>query len=238
MERCFHKVFFFLTLLFTTGQSYAGAGAAPLIQAPGFQDALSKTSGLVKIGYGCGWDYPCPPRPDFGRAVNSQVNIDRVYGDVNVYSDGYRDVYRPYYPAPCTSYRCREPVEIDVVPYEPPPYYPPAYRVEEIEPPYPSCSGYPCSEKCGPHCWFRRFKNGYCGHGCEYYREKVRFKPVLKTIVVPKPVYYKEIPVPRAYYPPTHYKAPPPPLAAKHGHPTYDDSGPLRRYEGPPYPPQ
>jgi hypothetical protein len=39
-----------------------------------------------------------------------------------------------------------------------------------------SCGGnWPCDEKCGFLCWYRRIRAGYCGHGCDWYRERVSF---------------------------------------------------------------
>ena len=38
-----------------------------------------------------------------------------------------------------------------------------------------SCDGRPCDEKCGLQCWYGRIRDGYCGHGCNWYRERVNF---------------------------------------------------------------
>lgn len=40
------------------------------------------------------------------------------------------------------------------------------------------CSGHWCTDRCGAFCWINRIRNGYCGHGCEAYREHVAFQPI------------------------------------------------------------
>lgn len=37
------------------------------------------------------------------------------------------------------------------------------------------CGGYPCDQNCGVMCWYKRVRAGYCGHGCDVYRERVSF---------------------------------------------------------------
>ena len=46
---------------------------------------------VLRDGQGCGWDYPCPPDPGFGRPPStrgSQVIIHNNYGSVNVSPGG------------------------------------------------------------------------------------------------------------------------------------------------------
>ena len=40
------------------------------------------------------------------------------------------------------------------------------------------CGGHPCDERCGAFCWYNRIRHGYCGHGCDAYREHVMFQPI------------------------------------------------------------
>ncbi len=104
---------------------------------------------LTRAGQGCGWDYACPPDPDFGRPPNlrgSQVIIHNNYGPVNVYPGG----------APQSGRHeggdkgdCRDGGRW-------------------------GCGDPWSAEKCGPLCWMRRFRHGYCGHGCSVYREQAR----------------------------------------------------------------
>jgi hypothetical protein len=104
---------------------------------------------LVKTGSGCGWDYPCPPEPEYRRPAyrSGQVTIHNNYGSVNVYPRVSRRPrpYPPAEPAYCSDDPCRY-----------------------------GCGGYPCTDKCGTFCWIRRLRQGYCGHGCQSYREQAR----------------------------------------------------------------
>ena len=106
---------------------------------------------------GCGWDYPCAPDPGYGRPAyrSGQVNIHNNYGSVNVY----------------TSRRPGPPVSID--PGFNPDFSPAPCRGEGCR--Y-GCGGYPCTEKCGTLCWLRRFRQGYCGHGCASYMAQARIE--------------------------------------------------------------
>jgi hypothetical protein len=106
-------------------------------------------SGGARAGEGCGWDYPCPPEPSFGRRhypPQGQVYIHNNYGNVNIYLGGSRR-HEPYRES-TGALDCRDGAC--------------------------ACGGYPCDEDCGPLCWMRRFKYGYCGHGCWAYREEER----------------------------------------------------------------
>jgi len=182
--------FIILTLSFFAATN---ATAAPNFFASPAQSQFLAAS-IVKVGYGgCGWDYPCAPRPRYGRYGRQfnyqyggrQVNIGNNYGTVNIYM-GHRPRYR--YPH-CGYYGCRYSRR-----YEGSNAYPGNrdYRPCGADPCYSRCSNYPCDENCGAGCWYRRFKTGYCGHGCDYYREKVRFEPRERVVEVPRPVYYRD----------------------------------------------
>jgi hypothetical protein len=113
---------------------------------------------MKKTGQGCGWDYPCPPIPDYGRPLqrrDGDIYIHNNYGPVNVYVRGAPPgggTDRLPARKPCDTNGeggagCGEAT---------------------------NCGGYPCDENCGPLCWMRRFKRGYCGHGCWAYLEQSR----------------------------------------------------------------
>lgn len=53
---------------------------------------------LLRAGHGCGWDYACPPEPDYGRRSSRRgdVYIHNNYGPVTVYRGDPR--YRQSYP--------------------------------------------------------------------------------------------------------------------------------------------
>jgi hypothetical protein len=115
--------------------------------------AYSDTSAaqpVLRAGQGCGWDYPCPPDPGFGRVPGtpgSQVIIHNNYGQVNVYPGGGP---HPERHEGKDERGCRDG----------------EYRW--------GCETSLNAEKCGPLCWMRRFREGYCGHGCFAYREQAR----------------------------------------------------------------
>jgi hypothetical protein len=113
---------------------------------------------MKKTGQGCGWDYPCPPVPDYGRRFyqrSGDIYIHNNYGPVNVYAHGRRpaeETGRPLEGRSCET--GSEGGSACGVPR--------------------NCAGYPCDENCGALCWMRRFKKGYCGHGCWAYLEQSR----------------------------------------------------------------
>ena len=87
---------------------------------------------------------------DLGKAGNVQI-----YGPVNVYTDAKPEIWRvPEGAYPWTGDQGNQ-----------------QWRGW-------GCGGYPCDERCGAFCWFRRVRNGYCGHGCDAYRERVMFQPI------------------------------------------------------------
>jgi hypothetical protein len=195
-------------LLFAHGDGVAGAH-----NIASFAFSNEKSS-AIKVEYGCGWEYPCAPRPSYGRRhyhrpLHDRVEIRNNYGVVNVYVDGHRHYgERPSYRPSCNATSCRPPEEA-----------PPA-REE-------SCESSHC-DSCGPLCWMSRARAGYCGHGCEWYKETARIESEEQGEYYPRPVY------PRPVY---HREAPPPrvkrdiPVEAPPA-----QFAPRRRYEGPPYP--
>lgn len=164
-------------------------------------------------GYGCGWDYACPPRPYFRRRYEhrpASVYIRNNYGTVNVYVNRWRRehwYHRTWEPRRCCA---GEDVRSEV-------------RVES-----PRCFRASCGPECDSWCWFRRFRQGYCGHGCEVYREKVRFERAQRTYDYPRPVYYREAPTYRPY---VEDEAP-----AEYIRHDDADSYERRPFEGPRYP--
>jgi len=132
-----------------SGFAHAAPPGAQALAIPASQRPL-----LLRTGQGCGWDYPCPPRPDIRRRYfrePGQVYIHNNYGPVNVYPGGSRGAERADYwrRGECGAGACGERRD---------------------------CGGYPCDEKCGPFCWMRRINRGYCGHGCWAYREQARIE--------------------------------------------------------------
>jgi hypothetical protein len=133
------------------------AQAAPLSMDAAAISAPAQSL-MKKTGQGCGWDYPCPPVPDYGRRFERRagdIYIHNNYGPVNVYVRGRRPAEETVRPPQTRA--CEPVVEGDV-----------ACDVPR------GCGGYPCDEKCGALCWMRRFKKGYCGHGCLAYLEQSR----------------------------------------------------------------
>lgn len=198
------------------GQSDAVAGA-PNIASGGLESFGIVRSSAIKIGDGCGWEYPCAPRPYFGRKryhrpLRDRVEIRNNYGVVNVYVNGHRRYgQRPSYRPSCNATSCRFPEE--------------AAPARED-----SCEASNC-ESCGPWCWYQRARAGYCGHGCEWYRESARIESE------EEPEHY-----PRQAYKEPRYREQPPPHQNRNRD-IRDESlpelpTPRRPYVGPPYPAQ
>ena len=100
---------------------------------------------------------------DLGKAGNVQI-----YGPVNVYTDAKPEIWRvPEGAEPWAGNQGSEP-----------------WRGL-------GCGGYPCDERCGAFCWYHRVRNGYCGHGCDAYREHVMFQPMGDTL---RPFIYRNPP--------------------------------------------
>jgi hypothetical protein len=229
MKRSLFPAFLLAVCIAGMGLTYSSSQAAPFAtQILSASPAISSV--LIKAGYGCGWDYPCSPRPYFRRRAfgrEGEIYIRNNYGTVNVYEGGRR-FWRGS--AEAGGY------------------------AEEVGPPYDgpfddNCGASPCERECGPACWYRRFKHGYCGHGCDVYRERVRFEGVERIITYPRPIYERPVYERPAYERP-FYERPPyerrlPPPYRRYGHHEapgpHEGSGPAedlprRRFEGPEYP--
>jgi len=151
MKRRFVVAFLFAAVVIAMSARAGGSVAAPF---SGAALALSspKASALTRIDYACGWTYSCT---DLGNGGNGPTQV-QIYGPVNVYTGAD--------------------------------FKPEVWRVPEGASPWtgqdsvywqgPGCSGHPCDERCGAFCWFNRVRNGYCGHGCNAYREHVMFQPI------------------------------------------------------------
>ena len=129
-----------------------GCHAAPFSGAA-LRSRLPRTSALIKVQTACGWTYSCT---NLGSGGNGPQQV-QIYGPVNIYTGA------------------------DVKPE--------IWRVPEGAWPWTGdqgnqewrgwgCGGHPCDERCGAVCWFNRIRNGYCGHGCNVYREHVMFQPI------------------------------------------------------------
>lgn len=130
-----------------------GSFAAPLSNVA-LALLSSNATAPVKVQYACGWTYSCN---NIGSGGTGSVQI---YGPANVYTN----------------------TDVDVKQVE-------TWRVPEGawawngQGDYRNwrgwgCSGHACDERCGAFCWFNRVRNGYCGHGCNVYREHVMFQPI------------------------------------------------------------
>jgi len=130
-----------------------GSFAAPLSNVP-LGLLSSNATAPVKVQYACGWTYSCN---NIGSGGAGSVQI---YGPANVYTN----------------------TDVDVKQVE-------TWRVPDGawawngQGDYQNwrgwgCSGHACDERCGAFCWFNRIRNGYCGHGCDAYREHVMFQPI------------------------------------------------------------
>ncbi|HZV21820.1 MAG TPA: hypothetical protein VE986_09780 [Hyphomicrobiales bacterium] len=198
-------------LLFSMMCVASAAASHPISPPPG--SIAYAPSAFFLIGHGCGWDYPCPPDPYFARRFRNRqapVSIHNNYGEVNVYVDGRA---RAYAYGPDRIYldgRARREISRQD--------FPEPYAGVSIDDDG-HCIGNLC-EQCGPYCWFHRFKEGYCGHGCEVYREKVGFEPSTKIVEYPRPFIYRDAPY--LTYQPPHAGFYPP---LKGGYPNPPDAG-------------
>jgi hypothetical protein len=191
---------------------------------------------------GCGWDYPCPPEPGYGRPHyrSGPVTIHNNYGNVNIYTSRRHGSPPPedpgVTPGACQGDGCRY-----------------------------GCGGYPCTDRCGSSCWIRRLRQGYCGHGCQSYvehsqieaEERAEWREDYGVRRPPPPsdewMYEKRTECAPPYCP-ADYDSPPPPAPSAsyyyHRAPDRDygippraepvgpDLTPLGRFEGPRYPPK
>ncbi len=142
------------------GAATTSLRAAPISKAASSQP-FAERSHLTKVEYGCGWDTACPPRPWYGQRSyrTPHVYIENNYGTVNVYRTPRRSYRQPAY----SSWRWRE-REYD------------GRRDYDDWRGYKRCDGDACAESCGIVCWYRRIRDGYCGHGCDAYREQARYE--------------------------------------------------------------
>ena len=144
-------LFMLLTAAIVIATSAGNGGfAAPLPNAA-LSHSFSKTSAVTKVQYACGWTYSCT---NLGNGGNGPQNV-QIYGPVNVYTgaDVKPEVWRvPEGAWPWTGDQGSQP-----------------WRGW-------GCGGHPCDERCGAFCWFNRVRNGYCGHGCNAYRQHVMFQ--------------------------------------------------------------
>lgn len=198
------------------------SSAAPISKA-----ALSFSSpdATLTVKVGCGWDYPCAPRPSYGRRSyrSSQVYIENNYGTVNIYRNPPR--YRGYRPA----------------------YYGHPWRWSERRYDdwhgYRRCDGNSCSERrcdsdrcadsCGVFCWYHRIRHGYCGHGCDVYREHVRYERDYREVEYPRAYRYRSSPDDGYDYDPhARYEDP----HVRYERPSDSETVPVRRFDGPRFP--
>jgi hypothetical protein len=233
-------------------------------------EALPSAKGLPQapapysLKIGCGWDYPCPPEPGYGRNLRSwprrqpqeQVYIHNNYGTVTIQVDGQqrKGVNGDPLPAPC----CEPPPRAA----DWPPPCPPAGCNVAIQPDYwPSCGTPPCIEErpkedCGVKCWWKRIRSGYCGHGCWAYREQARLEAEEKQ---EQEELKREKKAEREAerearreswehgppYPGYYYRPPEPPsyerswdreTGPRYETPKIDERTPISRFQGPKYP--
>ena len=187
----------------------------------------------------CGWDYPCSAQPDYGRPPASfyrrlsrqpgQLYIHNNYGTVNIHVDGISTRGGPERP-------CCEGTTGEDAGWRPP------------------CGPVPCEEErpkedCGVRCWWRRFRDGYCGHGCWAYREQARIEAEVREEKEEQRAEKEERREEReaGYRPLFHpWGYPPPPVYDRrvehrnapthYERPKIDEHTSLGRFEGPKYP--
>ncbi len=216
--RSFLVPFFFTLATILSGLS-ASSVAAPRL-AP---RVFNHSAALFKVGYdGCGFDNPCEREeiPRHSGRRHSQPYVNNNYGTVNVYVDRHRRISRTV----DASVDC---CAGEVWPEE---------RGEEAE-------DRQNADGCGPLCWMHRFRQGYCGHGCGVYGEKVEFERAHRIVEYPRPVFYRRPsfyrePAPEPYNErPSAYerRVPQRPLERVQK-PRTPDLTPRGRFEGPEYP--
>ena len=145
-------LFMLLTTALVIATGVANSGFAAPLPNVALLLSSSKMPAMTKVQYACGWTYSCT---NLGNGANGPQNV-QIYGPVNVYTgaDFKPEVWRvPDGAWPWTGDQGSQP-----------------WRGL-------GCGGYPCDENCGAFCWFKRIRNGYCGHGCDVYREHVAFQP-------------------------------------------------------------
>jgi hypothetical protein len=158
--------------------SYGGANAAPLPKL-----AMEHDGGLLhQVRSGCGWDYACPPRPNYRRKTiqnnyvrGNQFTIEN-YGRVHIYYNEHEGhPHKPHHHRPHARRH----------PHEHRRHHGQRYRHGSDH----ECRNGSCEGRCGPGCWYQKFKSGHCGHGCNFYRERVRFEEETREVRVRRPVF-------------------------------------------------
>lgn len=147
-----------LFLLFSTlaaissGHFASGEAFAASLGNAGVSLALP-ASAVTKVQTACGWTYSCT---NLGGG-NGPQNI-QIFGPVNVYpgTEAKAEVWKV--PDGAWAWTGNQTDQS-------------GWRGW-------GCSGHMCDDKCGAFCWFNRIRAGYCGHGCNAYREHVMFQPV------------------------------------------------------------
>ena len=165
------KRWLFSALLFAAFVSAASAFSGGSFAAPlagmAFPLPFSNDSAVTKVQTACGWTYACT---NIGNGANAPQNV-QIYGPVNIYTnpDDKPDVWK---------------VPEGAWPWN-------GDQTDQSGWHGWGCSGHVCDEKCGAFCWFQRIRNGYCGHGCDAYREHVMFQPIRGNL---RPFVYRDPP--------------------------------------------
>ena len=141
-----------LSAVAVIAMSARGSHAAP-ISGAAFSLSSPRTSALIKVQTACGWTYSCT---NLGNGGNGPQQV-QIYGPVNIYTGA--DVKPEIWRVPEGA-------------------WPWSGAQENQQWRGTGCGGHPCDERCGAACWFNRIRNGYCGHGCDVYREHVMFQPI------------------------------------------------------------
>lgn len=159
-----------LILIAAIAMSATGSFAAPFSGAGAALSSFNARA-MTKVQTACGWTYACT---DVGSGAGRPQNI-QIYGPVNVFPNAGAETKE---------------VEVWKVPEGAWPWTGQGGQAGEGWRGW-SCDGHPCDEKCGAFCWFNRIRSGYCGHGCDAYREHVMFQPVKGNL---KPFIYRNPP--------------------------------------------
>ena len=165
------KRWLFNALLFAAFVSAASAFSGSSFAAPlagmAFTLPISNDSAVTKVQTACGWTYACT---NLGNGANAPQNV-QIYGPVTVYAgdEAKPDVWKV--PEGAWPWNGQQPDQSGWHGW--------------------GCGGHPCDEKCGAFCWFQRIRNGYCGHGCDAYREHVMFQPIKGNL---RPFVYRDSP--------------------------------------------
>jgi hypothetical protein len=226
------RAFYFLAIATAVlaGAATVDKCSANTVFGNAFKGSKLTNPAVIRIEYDCTWDY-CPPRPRPPRrspARQGNMYIGNNYGTVNVYEGRFSAPGKPLAVPPVG----------------------PGEANFDADP--PCDGGSPCETHCDTACWLRRYKEGYCGHGCGFYRRKVYFERGWRLVPYPRAVTTYSRPD-YAYTEPTSLCKPgeicsePPPFTQygpgyERQAPRYYDEPPAgaleprRRFEGPKYP--